>query len=87
MKKSACIILSDSLHFARNGMSAAALNNKIYAAGGSGATGGPPPGKPGEKAPSVQPGNMPLPGLGTERQAPAQQDKNHPVDVEVFNLK
>jgi len=37
---------TDSLHFARNGVAASVLNNKIYVAGGSGGGfGGPPPGR------------------------------------------
>jgi N-acetylneuraminic acid mutarotase len=37
---------TDSLKLPRNGMSATVLNNKIYAFGGTGGPGGPPPGLP-----------------------------------------
>jgi N-acetylneuraminic acid mutarotase len=80
---------TDSLHFARNGMAAAVLNNKIYAAGGSGGgpggPGGPPQGNPNGPPPSNKPGTQGMPPQGNRPQA--QPEQNHPVDIEVFNLK
>jgi N-acetylneuraminic acid mutarotase len=74
---------TDSLHFARNGMAAAVLNNKIYAAGGSGGgPGGPPPGNPNGPNPQGAPG-MP----SQANRPPARPESNHPVDLEIFNLK
>ena len=74
---------TDSLHFARNGMAAAVLNNKIYAAGGSGGgPGGPPPGNPNGSNPQGAPGMPPQ-----ANKPPAHPESNHPVDLEIFNLK
>ena len=76
---------TDSLHFARNGMAAAVLDNKIYAVGGSGGgPGGPPPG-PGRPLPPNQPGAKGMPSKGNR--PPAMPQQNHPVDLEVFVLK
>jgi N-acetylneuraminic acid mutarotase len=77
---------TDSLHFARNGMAAAVLNNKIYAAGGSGSPGGPPPGNPNGLPPSSQPGNQGIPPAPGNR-PPLRPEQNRPVDLEVFILK
>ncbi len=49
---------TDSLNLARNGMAAAVLNNKIYAAGGSG-------GGPGGPGPGANPGAMQVPRIDT----------------------
>jgi hypothetical protein len=80
---------TDSLHFARNGMAAAVLNNKIYAAGGSaggpGGPGGPPQGNPSGPPISNKPGTKVMSPQGNKPQARPEQ--NHPVDLEVFNLK
>jgi N-acetylneuraminic acid mutarotase len=77
---------TDSLHFARNGMAAAVLNNKIYAAGGSGGgPGGPPPGNPNGPSPSNQPGNQSI--SAPVSKPPARPEQNHPVDLELFILK
>lgn len=79
---------TDSLHFARNGVAATVLNNKIYVAGGSGGDmGGPPPGNnPFGPPPPNQQGDtikrLPPPGNG-----PNGLVQNHPVDLEVFILK
>jgi N-acetylneuraminic acid mutarotase len=79
---------TDSLHYPRNGMAAAVINNKIYAAGGSG--GGP--GGPGyhlangkNPAPAASMGqpNPPLPGPAPGIKSGAKQDK---LIVEVFTL-
>ena len=71
---------TDSLHFARNGVAASVLNNKIYVAGGSGGgMGGPPP--------AGQPGNNPPDRLPPQGNRPNGPEQNHPVDLEVFILK
>jgi|GEM_PF-6595194 len=70
-------------------MAAAVLNNKIFAAGGSGGgpggTGGPPGGNPNGPSPSIQPGNQGIPPQGNK--PPARPEQNHPVDLELFILK
>jgi hypothetical protein len=80
---------TDSLHFARNGMAAAVLNNKIYAAGGSGGgmggPGGPPPGNPNGQQPSNQQGAQGMPPQGNK--PPAGPEQNHNVDLELFTVK
>src|SRR5664280_1205839 len=74
---------TDSLNFARNGMAAAVLNNKIYAAGGSeGGPGGSPPVNSNNSQPSNQPLNQGMPP-----KPPARPRQNHAVDLEVFILK
>ena len=82
-------IETDSLHFARNGVAASVLNNKIYVAGGSGAgMGGPPPGNlPGGPPPAGQAGNNPPDRLPPKGNMPNGPEQNHPVDLEVFILK
>ena len=81
---------ADSLHFARNGMAAAVMNDKIYVAGGSGGgPGGPPP--PG----NFHPGNMPPAFDSTHNQFPKnpppntmhQGGEHDQLKIEVFNLK
>ena len=59
-------IETDSLHYARNGMAAAVVNHKIYAAGGSG--GGP--GGPGYKL------------ANSNAAAPAKQDQQKPGEAD-----
>lgn len=75
---------TDSLHFARNGMAAAVLNDKIYAAGGSGGPGGPPPANPNGPPPSNPTGQ------GNPQQVsrpPVRPQQNHSVDLELFVKK
>lgn len=75
---------TDSLHFARNGMAAAVLNDKIYAAGGSGGPGGPPPGNPNGLPPQDQTGQ----GNPAQRsRPPVRPQQNHTVDLELFVRK
>lgn len=80
-------IETDSLNFARNGMAAAVLNNKIYAAGGSG--GGP--GGPGYRLANSK--NLPPPDSIKQNQFPQNPPppikrpvKNNQLIVEVFSL-
>jgi hypothetical protein len=79
---------TDSLHFARNGMAAAVLNNKIYVAGGSGGgMGGPPPRNNPDRPPQGQPENIPINKMSPPPNRPNGLEQNHPVDLEVFILK
>ena len=77
---------ADTLHYARNGMAAAVLDNKIYVAGGSG--GGPGPGRP----VMPPPGNMREPDSARHDQlppGPPPGNGNHTSDkikIEVFTL-
>ena len=78
---------ADSLHYARNEMAAAVIDNKIYVAGGSSA-GAPPPG-------NFHPGNMPPASDSAHNQFPKNpppnkmnsQDGQDQLKIEVFNLK
>lgn len=79
-------IETDSLNFARNGMAAAVIDNKIYAAGGSGGgTGGP-------GYHLVNSTNMPPPDSIKQNQfpqnppPPMNRGKNEHLIMEVFNL-
>jgi Uncharacterized protein conserved in bacteria len=79
---------TDSLHFARNGVAAAVLNNKIYVAGGSGGgMGGPPPGNNTLGPPQDQPGNIPSNKMSPPPNRSRGPEQNHPIDLEVFILK
>ena len=77
---------TDSLNFARNGMAAAVLNNKIYAAGGSEGGPGGPGGSPPVNSNNSQPLNQPL-NQGMPPKPPARPRQNHAIDLEVFILK
>lgn len=75
---------TDSLHYTRNGVAAAVLNNKIYAVGGSGGgPGGPPP----DRQPLTQSGNRSIPGFAPQGKRPSLQVQNRPIELEVFSLK
>jgi hypothetical protein len=79
---------TDSLHFARNGVAAAVLNNKIYVAGGSGGgMGGPPPGNRTSGPLQGQPGNIPSNKMSPPPNRPGGPEQNYPVDLEVFILE
>lgn len=73
---------TDSLHFARNGMAAAVIGNRIFAAGGSGGPMGPPPGNPPGNQPDVNGNNRP-----SDRPMGPPPEDNRPVDLEVFSRK
>jgi N-acetylneuraminic acid mutarotase len=70
---------TDSLHYPRNGMAAAVLDGKIYAAGGSG-------GAPAGPRPNGQ--NQPgIPGSAIQGNRPPRPEENRPVDLEIFRLR
>lgn len=71
---------TDNLKFGRNGMSAAVLNNKIYAFGGAGG-GGPMPGGP----PPGMPMNLPN-DTSHMRPPPGPPPQQGPSPLEVFTL-
>lgn len=76
---------TDSLQYARNGMAAAVLSDRIYAAGGSGGS----PGGPGYHLIS---NNTPSPSLDTSIHDPVPQSqptvrKENNLTIEVFSLK
>ena len=85
--------VADSLHYGRNGMAAAVINNKIYVAGGSGGGfGGPPPGG------MMPPGGMPNGNMPPMDSAHQSTPPNHPppnrnhnandkIKIEMFTIK
>ena len=80
---------TDTLHFARNGVAAAVLFDKIYVAGGSGGgMGGPPPGNnPFGPPPPGQPGDSAFKKMPPPDNMQDGPQEKHYVELEVFLKK